>query len=204
MPVSFDLREVRRLEQRLQRVGRGQAEREMERALTDGGRATRTEASRAIRERYAVKLKWLNSPPRTGGRGKRLADPRYDYNALAFTIIGRGGGVNLIDFLSGNVQRYLKGRPPKKGVAVRVLKGKKSYIRNAFVRKPTRGGNKGQPLVFRRASGAGRYPLRQLYGPNVAQMLDDEKIQRRLFDFAEDRITKRLDRRLTRLIERAR
>lgn len=196
---DVDLSEVIRLERRFRSISESKGERELERSLVDTGRATRTAAGRFIRRRYNVGLKFLNA---SAGRTKRLADPFYDFDNLSFRLAGRGGGINLIDYVVGNKAKYLVGRPPKRGVAVRVLKGKKDYVGNAFVRKIKKGPNKGKTLVLRRARGAPRTPLRQVYGPNVAMMLANESVSSETIEFAENRLVEVLDRRLTRLIER--
>lgn len=116
-------------------------------------RGARTDISRAIRERYAVKA---------GALSKHIKISRAvmtsDTSAEAKIIIG-GGALSLASF--GAV------RGTKRGVSFMVMKGRKTIAASAFMMKGQAAKRKGRP----------RLPVRVLKGPSPSQMATQSNVE---------------------------
>jgi len=87
-------------------------------------------------------------------------------------------------------------RRPKVGVSVQV-KASRKVVRGAFVAKM----KSGHVSLFKR-SGAHRLPLRELEGPAVPQMLNNQGVREKLQGSAADRFSKNLDHEMNYLIQK--
>ncbi|WP_094607736.1 hypothetical protein SPSIL_009020 [Sporomusa silvacetica DSM 10669] len=89
-------------------------------------------------------------------------------------------------------------RPGKRvAVTVRVKRsGGRKPIKKAFVA----GVGSGHTGVFVRA-GKARYPLKQLYGPSIPQMVGNENVMKSVEEKATETLDKRLEHEINRILE---
>lgn len=85
----------------------------------------------------------------------------------------------------------------KSVVTARVKKGGgKKPIKNAFIAKVSNG----HTGVFVR-SGKSRYPIRNLYGPSIPQMISAENVSSKIEEKAAEMMDKRLEHEISRVLE---
>lgn len=171
-------------------------------AMNKAAQQGRSEASRQIRQIYNVQAKGLNKKDRYGH--KLLGYKRAKTHKDSSSIVARGRGIPL---------KYFSSRQTKKGVSVSVKKGKRSVIGGTFIAtmssghkgvyvrekaKTIRGGivrgkykrrYMGDPLN-QGAKRVGRLPIRELYGPGVAPMLNKETVKKKVVIFIRKKFPK--------------
>jgi hypothetical protein len=146
----------------------------------------KTEAARAVRERYYV---------RHGDVLKTIKVTKADGPGLAYLLRSRGPNIPLIRF------RTTPSKPqPKQARVLRAAvkkEGGKKPIPGAFVAQM----DSGHTGVFRRV-GRKRLPIDQLYGPAIPVMLSEPGIAEHLQEEAHKRMVVRLDHEVNRVLGR--
>lgn len=146
----------------------------------------RTEAARAVRQRYYV---------RHGDVLATIKVTKADRPGLAYLLRSRGPSIPLIRF------RTTPARPqPKKARVLRAAvkkAGGKKPIPGAFVAQM----QSGHTGVFRRV-GKKRLPLDQLYGPAIPVMMSEQSVTEHLQEQAHKRMVTRLDHEVNRVLGR--
>lgn len=133
------------------------------RALNRSATATRAKAVKEIRQEMGVSAATV----REGIKLERAQARR-----LAAILRHRGRRLNLIRFGA---------RQTKKGVSAKAW-GKRRTYRGAFIVK--------ERTVFTRERGAGRLPIRPMYGPGIVQTAIDRDVYRNLRNFTNDEFKK--------------
>lgn len=174
MPTHIDSSELQALGRRLARVA-SDAPREISRAVSTIARASGTEARRSAAAVYAL-------PPR------RIAEDVIVSQSLgAVDIRGRKKPPTLLAYGATRTKR---------GLSVRVLRGgPRTTLRRAFVVDRLK-------VPFERV-GPKRFPIRALYGPSVADMLNNPRVLTPLQERLILRGTSELQRRITRALRGA-
>lgn len=174
MPTRIDSTELQALGRRLARVA-SDAPREISRAVSSIARAGATEAKRSAAAVYALPS------------GRIADDIRVSQSADAVEITGRKRPPTLLAYGATRTKR---------GLSVRVLRGgPRTTLRRAFVVDRLR-------LPFGRV-GADRFPIRVLYGPSVADMLNNPRVLTPMQERLILRGTSELQRRIARAISGA-
>lgn len=184
---------VRRLE-----AASDNAPRDIKRALGTQRRAVPTEAVRAIRGVYNIKAERVRESLQVGA---------VEASTYSVTLTGGKAGIGLRNFGArqiGNRNIGRKGtgfggrRGYADGVKVQVLKAKPPEIlRHAFMSK------RAKPVVFQRVSpSVPRLPIEPLFGPSVADMLNNPAVFADLSARFIDRATRELNRLITNAVER--
>lgn len=174
MPVTVNATDVQQLAARLGRIAKD-APTAFRQALLSIGRAAGTEARRAATAVYNIKQSDI---------AERM---RVDANQSFVRITGRKKPFTL---------RAYGARLTRKGVAARVFKGgKRETFRRGFM--PRKFGD----VPFQRLT-AKRLPIEPLYGPSVADMLNNAKVTTPLQERLLGRARAELDRRITRELRR--
>lgn len=188
--IRIDDSEIREL----QRTFSGFLPREVVRAqrvaLSRTRRGAKQRVSTLIRTRGEVKY---NIPARRAKKGIRVTPIR----GGSFFVIGSNKPISLTSFTRTNQlmrDRTRDGRPKPSGVSVMIRTGQRVRIATAFIRNPS-----GAPQVFRREfisgqSGrqVGRYPIRRLVGPSIANMMDRNDAEDDLAGFLQERFDREL------------
>ena len=181
----------------LQSVFSGILPRELDRAkriaLNRTRRGAQQRVSTLIRGRGEVRY---NIPARRAKDGIRVTPLRND----AFFVIGSNKPLSLTSF-TGTRDLFASGR----GVSVAIRKGERRRIASGFIRQPT-----GGPQVFQREfigggrSGkqVGRYPIRRLVGPSIANMMDRNEAEEDLAGFLNERFDSELSRAIRFALQR--
>jgi len=146
----------------------------------------KTEAARAVRQRYYV---------RHGDVLQTIKVTKADGPGLTYLLRSRGPSIPLIRF------RTTPSKPqPKKARVLRAAvkkEGGKKPIPGAFVAQM----DSGHIGVFRRV-GRKRLPIEQLYGPAIPVMLSEPGIAEHLQEEAHRRMVARLDHEVNRVLGR--
>ena len=180
--IRIDDSQIRELE----RTFSGFLPKEMTRARRTALSRTRTSTkqrvSTLIRERGEVRY---NIPARRAKDGITLSPIRND----AFFVFGSNRPLSLTSF-SGTRDLVAS----RRGVSVAIRKGQRVRIASAFIRQPTGGAQ-----VFRREfesgnSGkqVGRYPIKRLVGPSIANMMNRNSAEEDLANFLQERFDSEL------------
>lgn len=175
MPVTVNATDVQRIAAQLGRVAKD-APRAFARAMVSIGRAAGTETRRAATAVYNVKQADVS---------ERM---RVDVSPIFVLITGRKKPFTL--------HRY-GARQTRKGIAARVFRGgRRETFRRGFF--PPKFGGK---VPFERLTEK-RFPIDVLYGPSVADMLNNPKVvtplQEKLLGRARAELTRRISRELAR------
>ncbi|MBU2701683.1 hypothetical protein Ga0466249_002802 [Sporomusaceae bacterium BoRhaA] len=178
--IEFNASQIERAEQLLggikDALPKAQAS-AINRSLT----TARTEIVRSVRKEYVIKAEDVRNTIKVT-------------NASAASPIGSiksmGGPIPLVKFDTS------KENP----VRVRVKKsGAKKPIKHAFLQAM---GNGYRGIFIR--SGKARYPLKQLYGPSVPQMVGNETVMKSVEEKAIQTLDKRMDHEINRILEAGR
>ena len=178
--VSVDSSEVRELEKIFGTTAPKALKKALRRSLRRTRTGARTQASKKVREEYAVKAGRLKND---------IVLTRPNFSNFSFSIIGRKKPIGLTNF----------GRPrqTKAGVSVAVEKGKRKLIKRAFIARGVNGNTqvftrfvrKGQPP-------SGRLPIRSLKGPSASDMFTGAEVDETVAEFAQDKFLTELERNL--------
>ncbi|MFY0545457.1 phage tail protein [Brevibacillus sp. H7] len=162
----------------------GAAPKAMANAINRAADSARTEAARKVRETYYITHKDVINTI------KIYRATSSDPSAM---VLSRGSVMALPKF------RVTPKRPqPKRkaAVVVRVKRGEGGPIKKAFVARM----KSGHIGVFKRA-GKSRFPIDQMYGPSVPQMLGAPRVSAWVEEKAADRLDQRLDHEIKRILE---
>lgn len=180
--IVIDTTGIKPLVDRLQASSRN-FPRDARRALTSVRRSTQTEVSRAIVEQYTVKRRAVLA---------NLKASNVDSASLSFEIRGLRAPIGLHQF------EHLAS--PMLGVSVQVKRG------NGGKRLPSAfkttvgnfGGGGSSARIFQRAfrngKQVGRLPIKALFGPSAADMLDAEPVRNRVVDFMQTKLSTEIER----------
>lgn len=171
MPTVLDSRGLQRLVERARELGeRGEVA--VQRAKSTVGRRIKPEARRSLQAEFNLPAFRI-----LDGLRSRVTDD-------AVELVASGKGVNIVSYGA-------RWNPRRDGAEVQVRKGGKREVRpGAFIRTGANGNRVG--LERKRVSGSeysdgprvGRYPLKGVYGPSVAQQLAQQDIGDELVDKA--------------------
>lgn len=141
----------------------------------------RTDATRAVTATYDIKSKDVRDV---------MKIKKSTVSTLEAAVSATGGPIPLMKFKvkTGNPGMPLRASTKRSG-------GKD--IPTAFV-ATMKNGHIG---VFRRTGGS-RYPIKELYGPSVAQMLGEQNVQQGIMDKASERFVERLDHEIGRVMDK--
>jgi len=175
--IEFNASQIERVERLLGGIP-GALPKAQASAINRSLTTARAEIVRAVRKEYVIKAEDVRGTIKVT-------------NATASAPIGRiksmGGPIPLIKF------DVSKDNP----VRARVKKtGAKKPIKHAFL-QTMKNGYKG---VFIRA-GKERYPLKQLYGPSIPQMVGNENVMKSVEEKAIDTLDKRINHEINRVLE---
>lgn len=186
MPIVVESRQLTALQRQLESVSKN-AKRDMGRALSSTQRATVTETGRALADGYTASTRRIKANTRAS---------KVNTTDLSFTITGLRKPIQL--------QEYKHKATKKSGVSAQVRKTE------GFKRIPTAfkvtagnfgGGGGSKARVFQRqrllgGGQVGRLPIVVLYGPSVADMLNNEKVVDRIGGFALNKLSAEIIRQI--------
>jgi hypothetical protein len=156
------------------------------RAINRAVENARSNAVREARNQYNVKA---------GDIRRTIRISRANKNQPAAVLSSTGPALPTIAF---NVRPGTVNGRRRTPIRVSVKKGETSTLDRAFI--ATVGGRTG---VYERM-GSARLPIRQLYGPSVPQMLDNEKVINTIAEKAREMLDSRLDQEIKRVLDGAR
>lgn len=158
------------------------------RAINRAATAAKTRASVSIRKKYVTKSEDIKS---------KIKIIKANRNRLSSQVRVAGPVMPLMKF---DVTPSL---PDVMIVRARVKKGGMKPVQHGFVRRVTNKKSDGSISTFTNAfvrSGKGRYPIRGLYGPSIAQMMGSDEvvnsIENRAGEVLNDRLRHEFDRLL--------
>lgn len=186
MPIVVESRQLTALQRQLDAVAKD-SRRSMGRALSSTQRATVTETGRALAENYTAGSRRIKSNTRAS---------KVNTQDLSFTITGLRKPIQL--------QEYKHKASKRAGVSAQVRKTE------GFKRIPTAfkasagnfgggGGSKARVFQRQRLAGGGqvgRMPIVVLFGPSVADMLNNEQVVSRIGGFALNKLTAEIVRQI--------
>lgn len=181
--IDFTVEKIERAERLLEQIP-GAAPKAMARAINRATESTRTEAARKVRSMYYISQKDVTSTIKIN-----KASP----SDLSAMVLSRG---NLIALTRFRVTPKKPQPKRKKEIMVRVKRGGGGSIKKAFVAKM----KSGHVGVFKRA-GKRRYPIDQLYGPSIPEMIGNPRVSGWVEEKASERLDQRLDHEIKRLLE---
>lgn len=178
--IEFNVSQIERAERLLGEIP-GALPKAQAAAINRSLITARAEIVRSVRKEYVIKAEDVRNTIKVT-------------SASAASPIGRiksmGGPIPLVKFDAS------KENP----VRVRVKKtGGKKPIKHAFLQRM---GN-GYKGIFIRA-GKARYPLKQLYGPSVPQMVGNENVMKSVEEKAIETLDKRISHEINRILEAGR
>ncbi len=178
--IEFNVTQIERAERLLGEIP-GALPKAQASAINRSLITARAEIVRAVRKEYVIKAEDVRSTIRVT-------------NASAASPMGQiksmGGPIPLVKFDAS------KDNP----VRARVKKnGAKKPIKHAFRQTM---GNGYQGLWIR--AGKARYPLKQLYGPSIPQMIGNENVIKSVEEKAIETLDKRIDHEINRILEAGR
>lgn len=179
------------------------------RAVNDAARASRTETSRAIRDRFNVKAKRLSKEV----KNVRLARP----SNVEAEVKAEGRPIGLMNFgakwvrnVGGQARtttatrsRVAKRRSKNTGVTVTIEKGQRTILPNAFIGRGRRGAvdGAGAMRVFQRTNlKNNRSGLMSKSSITIASMMRQERVMTRVIKRAGDVLNTRFKHHLSRLL----
>lgn len=177
--IEFNVKQIERAERLLGGIP-GALPKAQASAINRSLITARAEIVRAVRKEYVIKAEDIRNTIRVT-------------NASASAPIGRikslGGPIPLVKF-----------DVSKNPVRARVKKtGAKKPIKHAFRQSM---GNGYQGVWIR--AGKERYPLKQLYGPSIPQMIGNENVIKSVEEKALETLDKRIDHEIDRILEAGR
>ena len=153
----------------------------------------KADASQEIRIHYTAKSKAVKDKIKSA----RQATPKL----LQTGIVAKGRAISLIHFSVLPAKPvYEGGARPKTGPSVRVKKtsGRSKAARSFIARKR----NTGELAVLRR-QGRARRPIREMWGPGTAVMLEQKGLSKTILKKAQHRLEKNVERRVNLTLARA-
>jgi hypothetical protein len=175
--IVIDSRQLTQLRAKLESVSKN-SKRDMGRALSSTQRSTRTETTKATADAYTAGKQRV---------GKNTRVSKVDTNGLFFTITGLREPIQL--------QEYRHTASKRNGVTATVKKGSGAQrLPTAFkVTAGNFGGGGAKKRIFMRArtgnGQVGRLPIKSLFGPSVADMLNNPALQERVGTFALNKLS---------------
>jgi len=155
------------------------------RAINRSLQTARAEAVRAVRAEYAVSAEAVR---------KTIEIKNASFSNPTGTILSTGSPIDLAKFDISPSRPNPKAKNP---VLARVkLGGARKPIKNAFLARLSNG----HLGIFIRAD-KGRFPIKQLYGPSVPQMIGSENVSKKIEDKAAETLGKRLEHEIDRILE---
>jgi len=176
MPIVIDSRDLQKLRYRLERASKN-LPRDMQRALSNTQRATKTQAGREMSEVYTAGKQAI---------GRRTQVRPVNTAALSFSVIGSKKPIEL--------QEYKHSVTKRSGARVQVFKASGAQaLPHAFRRSA------GKSRIFQRVKAAGgglvgRLPIKVLRGPSAADMLIKKAVQEKLGGFVMNKLSKEIIR----------
>lgn len=147
----------------------------------------RTDAKKEVVKRYEVGARAVH---------KSIEISRANKSALSAFALSQGKPISLSKFKVKPKRVQRKGRNNKK-IAVAVKKGgKMTTLNRAFIVQ-----YKSEHLGVAERETRNRYPIKELYGPSIPKMLENEGVMRTLEGYAEDRLRKNLDHEVYRIMK---
>jgi hypothetical protein len=145
----------------------------------------RAEAIRIVREQYIVDASTVR---------KTMVIKNAGLNKPSGFISSTGSPIALSKFDISPTRPNGKKKNP---VIARVKYGSsKKTIKHAFIARTSNG----RIGVFIRA-GKSRFPIKQLYGPSVPQMLGEKNVSKKIEEKAAETLDKRLEHEINRILE---
>lgn len=160
------------------------APRAMSAALNKTATGAKTDTIRVLAKIYTAKQKKIRDSITTG----RKASPS---NLIAKIIGSYKRPIGLIDFNAK--PKAVTRRRPLGGIRIEVKRGQTKQIPHAFIAKLG-----GRPRVAGRKTHK-RYPIEQLYGPNIPQMMDNDGAADEVMRLTQSRMEKNLDHEIDRI-----
>ena len=184
--IKIDDSQVRELEGLLSGVLPRELKRAKRTALNRTRRGTQQRLGTLIRERGEVKY---NIPARRAKQGVTLTPIRNS----AFFVFGSNRPLSLTSFTG---TRQLK----RAGLSIAIRKGERVRISSGFIRivhvKAKDGSTTPVKQAFRRefigGKQVGRYSIKRLVGPSIANMMNRNNAEADLADFLQDRFDREL------------
>lgn len=181
--IELTVSQIEKAERMLAHIP-GAAPRAMSNAINRATDSAKTEAARKAREQYYITHKDVLST---------MKMYRASAQDLTASVVSRGNLIALPKF------RVTPAKPQprrKKPITVRVKRGQGGPVRKAFVA----GMRSGHTGVFMR-SGKKRFPIEQMFGPSVPQMLESRSVNAWVSQKANETLDKRLDHEINRVLE---
>lgn len=163
-----------------------------QRALNTAARGRRTDASRALRERYPK----LKAKDASQAFDVRLASPEN----LQAVITVRGRPLNLARFASGEITKGSRRRGG--GVWVNI-KGQRKFIEGAWIKRGTNKAGDEYVTLFVREKGATRLPIRALATVDLPNAVNIKELAEILDQQTGERFDKEFLRQLALEMQRA-
>lgn len=189
--IRIDDSQIRELESLFSGILPKELTRARRTALSRTRRGAQQRVSTLIRERGNTRY---NLPARRAKDGIRLTPIRNS----AFIVIGSNKPISLTSF-TGTRELIKSGR----GVSIAVIKGERKRIATGFIRQP-KGGPQVFQRVFRGSRQVGRYPIKRLTGPSIADMMARNEAEDDLADFLQERFDNELKGAITAALLRRR
>lgn len=188
--IRIDDSQIRELESLFSGILPKELTRARRTALSRTRRGAQQRVSTLIRDRGKTRY---NLPARRAKDGIRLTPIRNS----AFFVIGSNKPISLTSF-TGTRQLIKRG-----GVSIAVVKRERKRIASGFIRQ-----SKGGPQVFQRefrgSRQVGRYPIKRLTGPSIADMMARNEAEDDLVDFLQERFDNELKGAITAALLRRR
>lgn len=181
--IELTAEQIDRAERLLERIP-GAAPKAMARAINRATESARTEAARKVRALYYITQKDVTSTIKI-----YKASP----SDLSAMVLSRG---NLIALTKFRVTPKKPQPKRRREIIVRVKRGGGGVVKKAFVARM----KSGHIGVFKRA-GERRYPIDQMYGPSIPEMLGNSSVTGWVEEKARERLDQRLDHEINRLLE---
>jgi hypothetical protein len=153
-------------------------------AINRSAEGARTDTVRQVREEYVI----------SAGRVRETMEIRKASKSdLTASVISRGRprALSYFKLRPGKVTK----KRPREGVHAQVKRTGGEVIPEAFIAKLA----SGHVGVFWR-EGKKRFPIEQLYGPSVAQMVGNQSVSRYVEQNAQRRLDDRLDHEINRIL----
>ncbi|MCL6456495.1 MAG: phage tail protein [Gorillibacterium sp.] len=181
--IELSIEHMERLEAALQETPE-KIPRAAARAINRAAHTARTEAARKARQEYVI---------RHGDVIKTVKVYPASEADLSASVISKGSVIPLIKFKVNPKTPQPKRRKP---LTATVRKGEGGPIARAFTAQM----KSGYIGVFQRA-GKPRYPINQLYGPSIPQMIGSRSVSQWVEERAREKLSERLEHEINRALE---
>lgn len=161
----------------------GGAKKAAARAINRAVIAARQQAVDGVRENYNIRARDVR---------ETLKVSKAKPNRMIAVISSLGAPIPLYKFDVRPRAANARGRTP---VRVGVKKGNRETFEKAFIAR-----SGGVPGVYER-KGAKRLPIKQLFGPSVPHMLNNDRVVSSIADRAREMLEQRLDHEISRLLD---